>query len=336
METRLAILQVADTSPLESLVVMLRAAGYSCALPDKSLRAELIDAGCDTVYAHESLVNGRGYEREKFNLPEVGPKAVDRAALYVDVKAHRNGPKVVARWPRLAGRVLWYRINGGEPMIGPKGNELAPGCPILTPNAWYKGRDDAYWFWPMFARWEQHLAPRRPGNDAVCLVHNLKGWGYADIGEYLRASGASIKMHGTHGSPDGMIPHAKIPAVLASAKVMVHLKSNDCPGYALVEAVASRCPVILSRKLIWRMRQEDLWVEGETCLCYDRPTHEPRTPEETERYGREILGHLDTLKERPEVGEAIAMRAFGRYARLSWKEGRDGPGFRAWMRGNFK
>lgn len=108
-----AIIQCADTGPLESLVLMLRAAGYQCYVPSAALRDELRPLG-GLVLSNADLVRGMGYEPH-FPLPEAGPRDMTRCDLYADVKAHQTYDRLVAKWPNLERRVLWYRINGGEP-----------------------------------------------------------------------------------------------------------------------------------------------------------------------------------------------------------------------------
>ena len=112
------------------------------------------------------------------HLRNASSQEMESADLYVDIKAHRCYDKVVRRWPNLAGKVLWYRINGGKPehvvnARGDHGDEVNPPCPVLTPNQWYKdalctdpmnpkygaptpwaGR--AYTCWPVFCRFNDY------------------------------------------------------------------------------------------------------------------------------------------------------------------------------------
>ena len=174
-----AICQVADTGPLESLAVMLRAVGVEPLIPTEQLKNELRRLGCDTVLDIAGLVSGMGYEHP-FKMGTAGVADMARTdVLYIDVKGHRNGPKVWSKWPGLEKRTLWYRINGAQPehvvnANGDHGDEINPPCPVLTPNQWYAsclhctnhGTDDglrpcprcngtgkdvrAYAFWPPF------------------------------------------------------------------------------------------------------------------------------------------------------------------------------------------
>lgn len=102
IQRKTALLQVADTGPLESLVVMLQSVGYDCFLPSDRLKNRLRSWGCDTVLDVSDLVRGWGYE-QPMSIPESHDLFVD---LYVDVKAHRNGPIIWQRQPRLKERTL--------------------------------------------------------------------------------------------------------------------------------------------------------------------------------------------------------------------------------------
>ncbi len=331
-----AILQVADTGPLESLVVMLKTAGYWCHLPNERLRGELRSLGCDNVTDVAGLVRSWGYD-QPFPIPEAGPDAMQFADLYVDVKAHRNGSRVIERWPNLKGKVLWYRINGTAPeIVAGQGDEVNLEHPILTPNLWY--RDDpkgnefwngksptgpnwggmAYAIWPPYHRFHEHL-PRHeaPFTEPLCFVHNLAGWGFGPVTEEFRRMG--VRCHGVR-SPDGLLSHRDVLGRLTRAVCMVHMKSSDAPGYALYEAMAAGCPVVVSRRLPWRNRMEELFEEGVTCLAFDRPTHGPLDVADCVR---EVKGHLDRLTDQVE-NRRIGQAGRDRLASLMWGEQRPG------------
>lgn len=360
-----AILQVADTGPLESFVVMLRSAGYECHLPTEGLRDQLRKIG-GLVLSPRDLERSMGYS-PPIPLPEAD--SMDGCDLYVDVKAHQTYHRLVERWPNLAGRVLWYRINGGEPehvvrkdgdrVVEDCGDEVNPPCPVLTPNQWYEtlvkcsgcgGVFDAedvdlwcecgsdfmrfppfYVCWPPFVRFGEY-GPRRwtpgmEGDVGLCLLHNARGWGYQDMMEPSHRLG--IRVYG-RGSPAGLLPHREIKARLQHDRTYVHLKSNDAPGYALYEALASACPIILPRRLIWRCRMQELFVEGETCLCFDRETHDALTADDVAVCTAEIKHHLAALSD-PEANRKIGEAGRSRLRGLMWQEDRDGPGLREWL-----
>lgn len=341
---RLAILQCADQGPLESLVAMLNSVGYGCALPSEALRSRLRSLGCDTVLSPADLTRGMGYDPPA-PLPEAGTADMERAALYVDVKAHRNGPKVWREWPALKGRTLWYRINGSRPEHvinerGDMGDEINPPCPVLTPNLWYAeegpwgGR--AYACWPPFVRFGEY-GPRRawngggPWDDSVCLLHNAKGWGYRALFPAMRRLG--VRIYGAS-SPDGLIQHSQVRHLLSRALCMVHLKSNDAPGYSLLEALAAGCPVVCTRRLIWRCRMHDLLIPGKTCLVFDRETHDPLSDADVADCTREVGEHLDRLRD-PVENRRIGLAGHERLKDVMWREDRDGESLRGFFRRNF-
>lgn len=336
---KLAIVNCADTGPLESLVDMLDSIGCEVRIPGKAHREHLRQIGCDLVLAPEDLANSMGYERAEYrgkDVRETGKhwdKEMAAADLFVDLKAHRCYDKVVAAHPHLKGRVLWYRINGGEPEHVVKsdgtdyGDEVHPPCPVLTPNQWYntfqyQPMTDAcgkaaipaktYCMWPPFVKFDEYAEPRqfvRHSNKStydppICLIHNAAGWGYQSLIPPVRDLG--VKVFG-RGSPDGLINHFLVKIRLRTTLAMVHLKSNDAPGYALYEAMAAACPIILPRRLIWRCRMGELFKPGVNCLVFDRETHDALSDEEVRICTREIADHLKQLSDKTEnrrIGEA--------------------------------
>lgn len=349
--TMIAIINCPDTGPLESLVVMLRSAGYACLYPDKELRSQLRSTGHDYVLEPQDLVERMGYERP-FQLTPATPRHMEHCELYVDIKAHKFYPHLCKRWPRLEGRVLWYRINGGRPehvvnARGDHGDEVNPPCPVLTPNQWYRvtgeteyqGQDQYghctinwptpwreslrqgrfYTCWPPFYRFGDYYdLQRRSGSNhpAVCLIHNVQGWGYQDLVPNMRALG--VRIYGA-GSPNGLVQHNQVPILLRSALAMVHLKSSDAPGYAIYECLAAGCPLICTRRLIWRCRMQELLIPNETCLVFDRETHDGLTPADVESCTAEVKQHLDRLTN-PDENKRIGMAGHRRLRDIMWSE----------------
>lgn len=330
-----AVLQVADTGPLESLVVMLRHAGYECYLPNHAIQHELRNLGCDTVLEIEGLVKHWGYDRP-FDIPVADFGLFQSCDLYVDVKAHRNGPKIWNSHPRLKTRTLWYRINGGQPEHvvndrGDHGDEVNPPCPVLTPNLWYRGYEKAYACWPPFYRIDDYYPKhnRLENNFAspICLIHNVEGWGYHALVDNMRQIG--VKCYGVR-SPDGLIPHSEIPGRLSQTLAMVHLKSNDAPGYALYEALSAACPIVLTRRLIWRCQMQDLFIPGETCYVFDRETHDALSSEDVKECTIDVVEALERLSD-PKENQRIGTNGLFRLKELMWDADRDGDSFKEFM-----
>lgn len=334
-----AIVQVADTGPLDSLELMLRSAGYQCYLPSPLLKKELRDIGCDTVLDIHDLVKGMGYELPAMRFPSADLADMDDCDLFVDIKAQRSYDKLCQRWPRLHNRTLWYRINGGQPEHVIKadgydcGDEANPPCPVLTPNLWYRDVPHSYACWPPFVRFDDYRSQyRRPAQHfetPVCLLHNARGWGYQDlIKEAMPKLG--IRCYGD-GSPSGLVNHKEVPSMLSRAIAMVHFKSSDAPGYALYEALAAACPVIVPRRLIWRNRMEELFIDGETCLVFDRETHDSLSQEDVRQCMIEINAALHRLN-RPEENKRIGENGYRQLQKLMWT---DVEGFSEFMRRYF-
>lgn len=336
--TRIAIINCPDTGPLESLVVMLRSAGYACLYPNKELRSQLRSTGHDYVLEPQDLVDRMGYERP-FVLTQASPRHMEHCDLYVDIKAHKFYPHLVKRWPRLEHRVLWYRINGGKPehvvnTRGDHGDEVNPPCPVLTPNQWYKVQNSCdtglfqvtdaarfYTCWPPFYRFTDYYDLHHRGGSKhppVCLIHNVQGWGYQDLVPNMRALG--VRVYG-QGSPNGLVQHDQVPILLRSALAMVHLKSSDAPGYAIYECLAAACPLICTRRLIWRCRMQDLLVPNETCMVFDRETHDGLTAQDVVECTAEVQAHLELLTN-PNESARIGKAGYNRLRQVMWSEHR--------------
>lgn len=345
MAEKIAIVNVSDTGPLESIVVMLQSVGYVCLIPNEQLKRQLRNAGCDTVLDIQNLVSRMGYENP-FHIAEATPEDMGKASVFVDVKAHRNAPKIWEAWPNLKDKVLWYRINGGMPEVTEKGgDEMNLICPILTPNLHYANdpvKADffdwdrrAYVMWPPFYRFSEYGYRQNLSGEPICLIHNVGGWGYSTLIDKVREIG--VRCYGV-GSPDGLIRHEKLKEMFQRTVAMVHLKSNDCPGYALYESIAANCPVIVSRRLIGRMAMQDLFIEGETCYCFDREEDGlPFTEQDAVTCQAEIMEGLRRLSDSQENAR-VGENARYKLANLMWDA--DKPGCREslfdFMSRNFK
>lgn len=360
-----AIIQCADSGPLESIVCMLAAIGYDCCIPSARLRQHLKQFG-GLVLANEDLVRGMGYD-------PVNVRQADSLAncdLFVDIKAHQTYHKIVQAHPNLAGKILYYRIQGGRPehvvnARGDHGDEVCTPCPILTPNQWYtwhwkkckncKFATDAhtmdftglcpkcnldlwefqahknYCCWPPFVRMGDYDFPRHEAQEGlvaglgkttyeppICLIHGFKGWGYGDLLDGMKRLG--VRIYG-QGSPDGLIQHSEVPRKLAFTLAMVHLKSSDAPGYALYEALAAKCPIICTRKLIWKCQMQDLFIPDKTCLVFDKETHDGFTAQDVEDCCQDVKSHLERLKD-PAENKRIGEGGYNRLMEVMWNPGR--------------
>lgn len=318
------ILQVADTGPLESLVYMFKAIGWKCYLPTRNLRNRLRALKLSTVLEIDSLVANMGYDRP-MDLDVADERMLSEpGTVYVDVKAHINYEKVVAAFPNLRNRVFWYRINGGEPENIPgKGEELTPPCPVITPNQWYKKTlpDNSYTFWPYFYRFDDYCTPRsKQYTSPICLIHGINGWGYQNLIPNMQSLG--IKFYGV-GAPDGLIQHQHIPGMLSHTVAMVHLKSSDAPGYAIYEAMASACPLVCTKRIIWRCDMGDLLTDGVTCLTFDKHSRDPLTDQDIIECTNDVKRSLHRLAD-PIENRKIGEAGRERLKRIMWRRSEAG------------
>lgn len=154
----------------------------------------------------------------------------------------------------------------------------------------------------------------------VCLIHGVEGWGYQALIPSIRKLG--VKIYGL-GSPDGLINHSCVPLLLSTSLCMVHLKSSDAPGYALYEAMAAGCPVICTRRLIWRCKMQDLLIPGETCLVFDRETHEGLSEQDVSSCAQEVEAHLNRLSD-PEENRRIGLNGHKQLRDIMWSDAKKG------------
>lgn len=369
----LAIIQNGDTPQLESSAVMLHHAGYEVKHCGKRLRDELKSVGCDTVLAVEDMY-ALGYDALDPSIKEASLNDMLICDLFCEIKV-RNIPKITARWPRLAKRMVYLRVNGAEPEICPKGgDEVNLPCPIITACLWYgcerykHGRgeatnlghlagksvtpeqlrewaaeaktgdnDMAYTCWPPYPRSAEYDSIDRSRLTVhafpYCLAHSARAWGYGPIVDDCVNLG--VRVFGNN-APAGQIRHRDVPQVAAAALALVHLKSVDCPGWALYEAMLAGCPVITGRLLNSRMLAYDLLIDGETCLEFGVPAslEHGRGDMNYPKCLMDIADALEVLKD-PKRNLEIGQAGRERLNELLWAPERDGPEFLAFMRRHF-
>lgn len=374
---RLAVLQMSDEPQIRSTAIMLRHAGYEVKTCGLRLREYLQRIGCDTVLSTLHM-EALGYDKVDPSITEAYPKDVDKCDLFAEIKV-RNIPKITAAWPHLANKMLWWRVNGAQPEICPKGgDEVNLPCPVATACLWYGtdryrwGKGDqamsvhehgankavtleelkaaaksiryhdtestAYVFWPPYASHAEYDSIDRSSlttyREPYCLCHSVRAWGYGSIISECKDLGVSL--YGNN-SPHGQVSHRQVPGIVANALALIHLKSVDCPGWALYEAMLGGCPAVVGRLLNSRMLAYDLLEENNTCLEFGAPA--------TLEYGRgdpdlprclsDIRGAITALKD-PATNRRIGEAGRQRLNRLMWNPGRDGDSFIAFMKKWYK
>lgn len=374
--SRLAIIQNGDSPQLESTAVMLRAAGYDdVRYCGRALRNALQAAGCDTVLGVEQMY-ALGYDRVDGSIREASPADMDRCDLFCEIKVRnvplvaRRWPRLAKQivYVRVNGSEPEICPRGGD--------EVNLPCPVVTACLWYghpryritdasetKSAENhregppitlddiladhaalvpgdngmAYTCWPPYPRSGDYdrtdrstLAGYEP---PYSLCHSTGAWGYGPIVDDCVKLG--VRCYGNR-SPHGQVPHRAVAGIAARALCLVHLKSVDCPGWALYEALLSGCPVVTGRLLNSRMLAYSLLEHGETCLEFGVPA--------SRRYGRgdmnypqcltDIAAALERLRD-PAENRRIGEAGRKRLRDLLWTPERDGAGFRAFMARHF-
>ena len=117
---------------------------------------------------------------------------------------------------------------------------------------------------------------------------------------------------------------------------MVHLKSVDCPGWALYEAILAGCPVVTGRLLNSRMLAYGLLEDGVTCYEFGVPAtlEYGRGDPDLEKCFTDIGAALERLRD-PEENRRVGEAGRKRLNDLMWQAEKNGDSFRAFMARHF-
>lgn len=247
---------------------------------------------------------------------------------------------------------LWYGVPRYRNCDNPHGqqegdHERYRPCPLedqLADAASVRLHDtdsNAYVMWPPYPRSAEydridrtHLRREDYGHPfGIC--HRVDAWGYKPIVSEVADMG--VNLFG-NGSPAGQISHRHVAALCATGLALVHLKSVDCPGWALYEAMLSGVPVVTGRLLNSRMLAYGLLEHGETCLEFGVPASQGygRGPMEYPKCAQDIREALERLRD-PDENKRIGEAGRKRLNALMWSAGdaEDVASFRKFMARHF-
>lgn len=300
------VLSGIDTKPAQSLTLMLESIGYEVSMLSDPAMARYRHKGY-TGGVDKGLLDSMGYPSHQIPIVET----VEGADIFVDLKIHdlRTMLKI---HPEVRG--VLYPINGGYDDYEHYGLHF----PTITNNFWIQNAYHVYS--PMVGDFKpkEQMGTEPP----VDLLHNAFNWGFKSyVQEIVDKTG--VRVYGSYGSPAGLLNHKDVEKTLINANSFVHIKSSDCPGWALWEAFATATPVVVMGLFIARMKFEDLYIDGETCITwgdciFEQDKEDPRIirefmdkmPEAME----ELYVKLELLKD-PEYNMKI-----GRQGHELWKK----------------
>lgn len=250
-----------DTHPVKSLALMLRSVGFDVKMLTDDSMQKLAKRGYTGGVSAEMLKN-MGYVAA--GLPWADERDLEDCDLYIDIKVP-DADSMLKIYPRLAGKTAIFLINGGGDDYVTYGDHY----PVITTN--FLVEKNAFQCYMPFDN-VHNIQPRNPRetfDPPIGLLHNARNWGFGVIMDRVIAR-TGVRIFGSYGSPMGILPNEKVGEYLQSALAFVHLKASDCPGYALYEAFAAGCPVVVTELFIERMKYRGLYVDGKSCLTWGK------------------------------------------------------------------
>lgn len=111
------------------------------------------------------------------------------------------------------------------------------------------------------------------GPEVVMVLHNAANW----VGKSLNALKQAEFPFALYGKANGAwgqkIAHDELIRRIRHARCLLHTKSFDTPGYALLEAALQGVPPILTPTFLRKTGTEDVWEDGETCVLLKDTTY---------------------------------------------------------------
>ena len=134
----------------------------------------------------------------------------------------------------------------------------------------------------------------------------------------------------------GVVKRKELISELKKTIGLVHLKSVDCPGWALFECMLAGVPVVVGEFCISRMRAENLLIPGETCYSFGIPPSEPlgRGNVAYAACYTDIAQSLGKLQD-PEINKRIGLAGKEKLLESMWNPERGGESFRQFMACNY-
>lgn len=246
-----AVLTGIDTKPAESLALMLESIGYEVfMLTDQAINnyhKKGYKGGVDA-----GLLKSMGYSDARIKPIDT----VEGADIFFDLKK-KDLEDMLKIHPEVRGAL--YVINGGYDGY----EDWGLYYPTITNNFWIK---NAYHVWSPPV--DEYTPRTEPGTDSpIGLLHNAFGWGFKSWLEPIIEK-TGLRIYGDYGSPAGKIKNTEVEQYMKDSLCFLHMKASDCPGWALYEAFETATPIVLPSLLVARMKFEDMYINGETCITF--------------------------------------------------------------------
>lgn len=334
MPERIAILNIPHENCEESMKEMLEAVGYT-----------VYGIGRDVAHLMNVFMRQPTASRIE---PKAGIGHLKKCDLFVIIK-HYSLESLHKRYPYLKSKTLWFDINGGVPgeyiaKTPFKTYPLNVPVPYVSANkkyldeSGYKVSGSRYVRYIPLARrnlFLQAAHQRKVTEPPVCLVHNPYNWGYGMMVQPVHKR-LGVKFYGSHRAPNGLIKETQVAQKLVNALCYVHIKSHDCPGCSLYQAMLTGCPVVLTSQFLRRTLYTDLYIDNDTCLVVEDHEDWPREERALDLEAK-FKAAIERLKD-PAENTRIGSNGRRRIVKLMWQNTKpeDVKSFKKFIEDSFK